>query len=258
MGVSPASVQLQELVDYLDRYLDIANVPDYPGAANGLQVESSGVVRKIVACTDACQATIDAASKRDADLMLVHHGLFWGDGLRPLTGRSYRRVRRLIEHDIALYSAHLPLDLHSEVGNNAELARAVGLSVSGRFAEHEGCAIGLWGELEIEREELERRLQRALGSPPHVIPTGPERIARVAVLTGGGGEHISDARAVGADTYITGEGPHHTYFDAEEWGLNVFYTGHYASETLGVKALAHHLHEKFGCPWEFLDHPTGL
>ncbi len=258
MGVSPAAVQLQELVDYLDAYLDISNVPDYPGAANGLQVESSGAVRKIVACTDACQATIDAAAERGADLMVVHHGLFWGNGLQPLTGRSYRRVRRLIEHDIALYSAHLPLDLHPEVGNNVELARAIGLSVSGRFAEYQGCAIGLWGELPVEREELEQRLERALGMVPRLIPAGPERVARVAVLTGGGGENIADARDVGADTYITGEGPHYTYFDAEEWGLNVFYAGHYASETLGVKALARHLHDKFGCTWEFIDHPTGL
>ncbi len=233
-------------------------MPDFPGAANGLQVENSGTVRTIAACTDACQATIETAAERDADLMLVHHGLYWGQGLQPLTGRSYRRVRALIRQDIALYSAHLPLDVHPEIGNNVELARGIGLSVAGRFAEHQGCPIGVWGELEVERDELARRLQDLLGSTPFLIAAGPARVSRVGVLTGGGGEHIADARATGLDTFITGEGPHYTYFDAEEWGLNVFYAGHYATETLGVKALAEHLSRKFGCEWEFIDHPTGL
>jgi dinuclear metal center YbgI/SA1388 family protein len=252
------SVALRELVSYLDTYLDIANVPDYPGALNGLQVENSGSVAKIAACTDACQATIDAAAQRGADLLLVHHGLFWGRGLQPLTDRNYRRVRGLIAHDIAVYSAHLPLDVHPEVGNNAELARAIGLSVRGRFGEYEGCAIGLWGELDLTREALAGRLEEVLGCEPFVIATGPEKVGHVGVLTGGAGAHVADARAAGLDTFVTGEGPHHSYFDAQEWGLNVFYAGHYATETLGVKSLARHVCEKFGCEWAFIDHPTGL
>jgi len=113
--VSTSAVQLSRLVAYLDEYLDIANIPDYPGAVNGLQLENSGGVKKIAACTDACQATIDMAAERGADLMLVHHGLYWGKGLTPLTGRSYRRIRRLLSNDIAVYSAHLPLDAHPEL-----------------------------------------------------------------------------------------------------------------------------------------------
>ncbi len=253
-----AGVALHELVAYLDEYLDIAGVPDYPGAANGLQVENSGTVTKIAACTDACQATIDAAAERGADLLLVHHGLFWGAGLQPLTDRAYRRVRALIAHDIALYSAHLPLDVHPEVGNNAELARALGLDVRGSFAEYEGRAIGLWGELTATRAELAARLESALGRAPFVIPAGPAEVRRVGVLTGGAGSEIAEARRAGLDTFITGEGAHHTYFDAEEWGMNVFYAGHYATETLGVKALARHLCERFDCDWLFIDHPTGL
>jgi dinuclear metal center YbgI/SA1388 family protein len=253
-----AGVALDELVAYLDDYLDIAGVPDYPGAANGLQVENSGRVTRIAACTDACQATIDAAAERGADLLLVHHGLFWGDGLRPLTDRNYRRVRALITHDIAVYSAHLPLDVHPEVGNNAELARALGLDVQGRFGEYESCPIGLWGHLAATRDELAARLESVLGREPFLIAAGPQEVRRVGVLAGGAGSQIADARRAGLDTFVTGEGAHHTYFDAQEWRINVFYAGHYATETLGVKALARHICERFDCEWLFIDHPTGL
>lgn len=252
------AVVLAELVAYLDEYLDIANIPDYPGATNGLQVENSGTVRKIVACTDACQATIDMAAEREADLLLVHHGLFWGDGLRPLTDRNYRRVRQLVAHDIAVYSVHIPLDIHPEVGNNVELARGIGLRVVDRFGDYQGRAVGVWGELLLVREELAGRLEELLGQEPFVIPAGPETVRRVGVVTGGGAAYVPQARAAGLDTFVTGEGPHHSYFDAQEWGLNVFYAGHYATETLGVKALARHLGDKFGLDWEFVDHPTGL
>jgi len=253
-----SAVELSGLVAYLNAYLDIENVPDYPGALNGLQVENGGSVTKIAACTDACQATIDMAADSGADFMLVHHGLFWGEGLHPLTGRSYRRVRRLLAHDIAVYAAHLPLDAHPEVGNNAELARGIELRVLDRFARYEGFPVGIWGELSASRDEVSDRIDALLGRRPFLIPAGPERVERVGVLTGGGGGFISEARDVGLDTLITGEGPHHSFFDAEEWGLNVFYAGHYATETLGVKALGQHLAESFGCEWEFLDHPTGL
>jgi len=253
-----SSVKLQDLVAYLDEYLDIVNIPDYSGAENGLQVQNTGSVGKVVACTDACQATIDAAVQRGADLMLVHHGLFWGKGIQPLTERNYDRIEKLITNDVAVYSVHLPLDAHAEVGNNAELARGIGLRVRGAFAEYEGQPIGLWGELEVSRDELAERLEKLLGREPFVIPAGPEHTERVGVLSGGGAAHIADARSEGLDTFITGEGPHHSYFDAQEWGLNVLYAGHYATETLGVKALAEHVASKYGLDWEFIDHPTGL
>lgn len=249
---------LAELVAYLDEYLKIEELPDSPGAENGLQVQNrAGTVKSVVACTDACQATIDAAAERGADLMIVHHGLFWA-GLRPLTGRNYRRVRALLDHDIALYSAHIPLDAHPEVGNNIQLARAIELEVQGEFGEWEGHPIGFHGTTDVTRAELAGRVEATLGVAPFVIPCGPERVRRVGVVTGGASSLISQARDAGLDTFITGEGPHYTYFDAEEWGLNVFYAGHYATETLGVKALAKHLEERFDLDWEFVDHPTGL
>jgi len=157
-----------------------------------------------------------------------------------------------------LYSAHLPLDLHPEVGNNAVLARQLGVSLRGEFGEEYGVQIGRWGEVDVSRDALARRLADITGSAPRLMPFGPERVRRVGVVTGAAGSMIAQAAATELDTFVTGEGPHHTFFDAEELHVNVFYAGHYATETVGVKALAEHLHVRFHLPWTFLDHPTGL
>jgi dinuclear metal center YbgI/SA1388 family protein len=263
-----APVSLRELVTYLDEYLRIKEVPDEANAVNGLQVENGGQVGSIVAAVDASQATIDGVvatleSGQPPPLVLVHHGLLW-DGNVPLTGRRYRRVSALLDHDIPLYAAHIPLDVHPEVGNNAVLAERLGLRVEGWFGSYRGIAMGVWGHAPASlstRESLARELDRVLhtlkGSAT-LIPGGPERPARIGIITGGAGNMIADARAAGLDTYISGEGPHHTYFDAMEWGLNVVYAGHYATETLGVQAMASHLAERFDLEWDFHDHPTGL
>lgn len=261
------SVPLSELVAYLDHYLRIAEVPDYPEALNGLQAESrSGTVTRIVAAVDATLATIQSTIDRrgtgaagDAPLLLVHHGLFW-DGNRPLTGRRYRRVRALLDGDVAVYSAHIPLDVHPEVGNNHVLARALGLSDLEPFDQYKGAPIGVQGSLPepVLREDFVRQVEEHLGASAKLIPGGPERCTRVGIITGGGGGRIQAAQQAGLDTFITGEGAHHTYFDAMEFGVNAIYAGHYATETVGVKALAEHLAARFGIPWEFHDHPTGL
>jgi len=250
-------MQLGELVTYLDAYLRVGAVPDAPHALNGLQVTKTGDVGRLAAAVDLCEATVRLAADQRSDLLLVHHGLFWG-GPKPLTGPAYRRVAGLVQHNIALYSAHLPLDLHPEVGNNAVLARRLGVTVRGGFGLEYGVPIGVWGELDASRAALQQQLAVALGAPPRVMAFGPERVRRVGIVTGGAGSMIGQAKAAGLDTYITGEGAHHTFFDAEELGVNVFYAGHYATETVGIKALAEHLGAKFGLPWAFLDHPTGL
>ena len=252
-----SGISLEELVGYLDGYLGVAEVADFPGALNGLQVQNSGRVGKIVAAVDACQATIDATAESGAGLLLVHHGLFWG-GAGPVTGRQWRRLSRLLAHDVAVYSAHLPLDCHPEVGNNALLGVELGLRETERFGEYHGTAIGVMGEIVSTRDALVARLAEILGATPHVMPGGPVEIRRVGIVTGGAGSMIDEARIAGVDTFVTGEGAHHTHFDAEEGGINVIYGGHYATETFGVKALAQHLETKFGVPWEFVDHPTGL
>jgi dinuclear metal center YbgI/SA1388 family protein len=251
------AVELRELTGYLDTYLDVDDTPDYPGALNGLQVESDGPIGRVAAAVDATEASIARAAEQGADLLLVHHGLFW-NGNRPVTGRRYRRLRALLESGMAVYSVHLPLDAHPDVGNNAVLARELGVEVEGGFAEYQGLSLGVYGALELTREALCARLDELLGGRVKLIPGGPERVRRVGVLTGGGGSFAGAALEAGLDALITGEGSHHTYFDAMEGGLNLYYGGHYATETWGVRALAEHIGERFDLEWSFLDLPTGL
>lgn len=254
-------MRLETLVRYLDDYLRLGEeVADAPEALNGLQLGNSGEVSKLAAAVDMCEATARMAVEQRADCLLVHHGLFWG-GLRPLVGPAYRRVAALIKGNVALYAAHLPLDRHPEVGNNCVLARLLGITVRGEFGSYHGAPIGFWGEYDGTRDELSRSLATALGTAaaqPRLLPFGPERVQRVGVVTGAGGSLIPQAAAAGLDTYVTGEGQHWTFFDAEELHMNVIYAGHYATETVGVKALAAHVSQKFDVPWVFLDHPTGL
>ena len=257
------SCALHLITEYLDRYLRIHEVPDEPNAVNGLQVENaSGQVGRIVAAVDGSLATIASAgegSPADSPLLLVHHGLLW-DGNVAITGRRYRRIRALFQHDIAVYAAHIPLDLHPEVGNNAVLARQLGLGSPQPFGPYRGVSVGIQGLLEPAepREALVARVEELLGAGARLIPGGPALAHRVGIITGGAGGSIGAAHAAGLDTFLTGEGAHHTFFDAMELGVNVIYAGHYATETVGVKALAAHLSERFGLPWEFHDHPTGL
>lgn len=247
----------EQLTTYLDRYLQIADYPDSPSALNGLQVENSGKLSRILCSVDASQAAISAAVARGADFIIVHHGLFWG-GLTPLTGRLGRKVRSLVQHDIALYSAHIPLDCHPDVGNNAVLAEELGIEGRHPFGSYQGVEIGWAGGLELPLADLVERLGSCLGITPHVIAKGPEHTRQVAIVTGSASQMIAEAHERGIDTFISGEGPHHSFFDAEEWGINVIYAGHYATETVGVQALGEHLRDRFGIPFDFYDHPTGL
>jgi dinuclear metal center YbgI/SA1388 family protein len=249
--------ELNEVVEHLDDYLDVAGVPDYEAAWNGLQVGNRGTVTRVAAAVDASERTIAAAIERGCDLLVVHHGLFWDNG-GPVTGRRFRKLQPLLASDVAVYSAHLPLDVHEEVGNAAVLAREIGVELEGRFGEYRGGDLGWWGRLELKREVLAARLDETLGGRVRMLAFGPEVVRTVGVITGGAGSMIGAAAAAGLDAYITGEGAHHTYFDAEELRMNVFYGGHYATETWGVKALAQHLETHFGLEWEFIDHPTGL
>ncbi len=248
---------LAALIAHLDKYLRTAEVADYSGAWNGLQIENSGAVAKIGAAVDACEWVIERAVEQGITLLLVHHGLFWG-GVQPLTGAVRRKVKAALDGDLAIYSSHLPLDLHPVVGNNALLARALGFKKCAPFFVSKGQPIGLQTRAALSLEDLARRLEKVLGSAPHIAPGGPAKTARIGLVTGGAGGEVAQAAAEGVDTFITGEGPHHSYTLAEELGVNLFYCGHYATETFGVQALAAHLAKKLRVPWEFIDHPTGL
>jgi dinuclear metal center YbgI/SA1388 family protein len=248
---------LAAIVKHCDRILRTAEIGDYAGAVNGLQVENSGAVTKIAATVDASLATIQLAIAAKADLLLVHHGLFWSSR-QPWTGKNYKIFKDCVENDLAIYSSHLPLDVHPKLGNNARLCATLGLKNGSPFFESHGQKIGFQSRTKISRIELAKKLERATGAKPKLIPGGREICERIGIVTGGAGAELKQAAAEGVDTFITGEGPHWTFALAEELGLNVFYGGHYATETFGVQALATELAKKFKLPWTFLDHPTGL
>ena len=250
-------VSLATIAQYCDRILRTREIGDYNGAVNGLQVENRGSVSRIAAAVDASLATVKLAIDAGADLLIVHHGLFWGPS-HPWTGKRHELLRLLIENDLAVYSSHLPLDAHPRLGNNAHLCAAIGLKRPRSFFVDHGQPIGLQVRQKIPRGELAKRLALATGADPLVVPGGPAVCERIGIVTGGAGGELKQVAAEGVDTFISGEGPHWTYALAEELGLNVFYGGHYATETFGVKALAADLSRKFKLPWSFLDHPTGL
>jgi len=237
--------------------LRTAKFNDYDGAANGLQVENRGTVTRIAAAVDASLATVKLAMAAKADLLIVHHGLFWGP-THPWTGKRYELLRLLLENNFAVYSSHLPLDAHPKLGNNAQLCAALGLKQLRPFFVDNGQPIGFRANAKISRAELAVRLQRATGTKPRLLPGGPVVCRHIGVVTGGAGGELRKATDESVDTFITGEGPHWTYAAAEELGINVFYGGHYATEIFGVKALAAHLSARFKVPWTFLHHPTGL
>ncbi len=248
---------LAAIVKHCDKILRTRAIGDYDGAVNGLQVENSGVVTRIAATVDASLATVELAIAAKADLLIVHHGLFWSPR-QPWTGKNYELLRRLAGNNLAVYSSHLPLDAHPKLGNNAQLCAALGLKNLKPFFFSHGQNIGLKSQTKISRNALAEKLAQATGAKPKIIPGGKEICACIGVVTGGAGAELKQAAAEGVDTFITGEGPHWTFALAEELGLNVFYGGHYATETFGVRALATELAKKFGVPWNFLDHPTGL
>ncbi len=249
--------KLAEIVRHLEQLLDHARIGDYPGAHNGLQFENSGAVSRVCCAVDSCEAVLRAAAEVPGTLLLVHHGLLWG-GAQPFTGALRRKVQLAIAGDLAVFSSHLPLDLHPKFGNNALLAKALGLKKTTPAFSAKGQMIGLVGELPTTRAALERKLGAAVQGRVHVAPGGPERIRRVGIVTGGAGREVAAAAALGCDAFITGEGPHDSYTLAEELGVNLFYGGHYATETFGVRALAAYVGKKYGLASEFIDHPTGL
>jgi dinuclear metal center YbgI/SA1388 family protein len=252
-----------DVSDIAQQYDERLRVDDYEDAAtNGLQVgPADRAVDRVAFAVDAVVETIDAAVEWGADLLVTHHGVVWG-GLDSVTGREYDRVGRLVDGDCALYSAHLPLDGHQELGNAAQLADVLGVADLEPFGEHAGEHLGVRGTFReaTTADELSSTLQAELdtaGRPVQVLDFGPDELSEVAVLTGNGADWLREAEAAGVDAFVTGEGKGKLYHEAREAGVSVFLAGHYATETFGVRAL-----RDLAVDWDvetrFLSHPTGL
>jgi dinuclear metal center YbgI/SA1388 family protein len=248
---------LREIVGYTDRFLRIRDVGDWDNALNGMQIENSGRVTCIGAAVDVSTRVLTEAAKKSVDLLIVHHGLFW-PGLQPIQGALSRQLRLAFENDVALYSAHLPLDIHPRVGNNAQLVVALRLKTAQPFLEEKGQPVGLKIRASVPRSELVQKLQKALNGTVKVFDFGPKRTRVIGIVTGAAGSEIYRIADEEIDTFITGEAPHWAVVAAEELGLNLLLGGHYATEVFGVKALAAHLSKRFRVPWKFFDCPTGF
>lgn len=261
-GHSQVAVPLRDIVAALDTELRTAAIPDYSGAMNGLQVANPGTVHRVAVAVDASRAAVSHAGICGADLLIVHHGLFWS-GAQPLVGVTYDKFHALLASNIAVYASHLPLDLHPTYGNNARLARALGLEPTGGFATFKTIEIGVSGVADESTQGLVDRVAAFVARYNGTVRTSIEPNGRTtkrwAICTGGGAssDTLREARERGIDTLIVGEGPHHTTVEAIEHDLCVIYAGHYATETLGVQALGAWIEAKFGVPWTFLHLPTG-
>lgn len=255
--------QISELASYTDELLGTDNIPDYPAALNGLQLENQSAIRGIAAVVDVSTRAIEGAVRLGANLLVAHHGMFWG-GFEQIKGAVYRRLRILLENDIAVYSSHLPLDRHPVLGNNVLLANELGLKPTGTFANYDGFFIGVSGDSDVETAALIQRAQKFASTFSGEVRATPitqgRRTKRWGMCSGAGAssDTLKEAAKMKLDTLIVGEGPHHTAIQAEEIGLTIIYAGHYATETLGVRALAEHLGEKYGIPAHFVNAPTGL
>ena len=261
--MTAAGVPLARIAAHLDALLDTARTPDYKGAANGVQVANRAPIVRVAAAVDCSQVTIGGAIDAGANLLVVHHGLFWG-GVQPIVGAFYERLQPLFAHDVAVYASHIPLDVHPEVGNNVLLARALGLEPSSGFGRYETLLIGVAGTCDLPTAALVDRARvfavRHGGAVRVAGAVEGRQTQRWAICTGAGvsSATLREAVAGQVDTLIVGEGSHHTAVEAAELGIAVIYAGHYATETLGVAALAARIESVFGLPWTFVPAPTGL
>jgi dinuclear metal center YbgI/SA1388 family protein len=254
---------IDAIATFLDETLSIATVPDYSNAVNGLQLSNLGDIQRVACAVDFSSETVAGAIDAGAKLLIVHHGMFWG-GLQPITSHRHARLWALITHDVAVYSAHLPLDIHPQLGNNALLAQRFGLTPSGGFAKYQSVDVGLSGVAEIPTSILAERaatLATEHGGALVATPFEPGRVTRRWAICSGSGADSStlrEAAARGFDTLIVGEGPHHTAIEARELGIVILYAGHYATETLGVRAVADLVAAQFDIAATFIHAPSGL
>ena len=249
-------MDILQLSHYLDNLLEINSIQDAPHALNGLQIQNRGDIKKIGVAVDFCQATIDLAIEKQCQMMFAHHGAFWS-GLQPIRGQHYEKLEAMIQANLGLYSAHIPLDLHPVYGNNRSLADLIGLENLEPFGEYDGIKIGFKGSISpIPAENLGKKLEGKLGSQVKVIGKG--EVKTVGLVPGGAADIVKQAIQEGLDCYITGEGANHHFHEAIEGNCILIFAGHYGTEMGGVKSIGKHLKEKFDIDSEFLHYPTGL
>jgi dinuclear metal center YbgI/SA1388 family protein len=250
-------ISLKKLVSFLDAELSLAEFPQ-DDSVNGLQVEGREQVGKVGLAVDACEGTFEMARGKNVDFLLAHHGLIWG-GISSVRGVTRKRIKALLDSGISLYACHLPLDWHPLYGNNAELLRVLSIRKMGEFGEYHGKKIGYWGNTKapMSMGEFVKLVDKTLKVRSWYVDFG-RRVRNVGVVSGGGWSAIHDAEELCIDTFLTGEASHSAYHLAKEMKVNLVFSGHYATETLGVKAVGRMLKKKLGLAVEFIDCPTGL
>ncbi|NLG17498.1 MAG: Nif3-like dinuclear metal center hexameric protein [Fibrobacter sp.] len=254
---SKNSVSRDTLVAFLDSLLETSKIKDH--SCNGLQVEGTGQIKKIALAVDASMEAYRKAVELDCQMLIVHHGIIWG-GIKSITGTVYSQIKYLLDNNINLYASHLPLDLHPQLGNNAGLAKLIGLTSLKPFGLYNGLEIGFEGKLvkHLSLNNLVHLLCEKLGGECTVLPFGEEKVKRIAVVSGGAAEELDQAIKKGVDCFITGEPSHPNYHAALEAGINVIYAGHYHTEKPGVQALGNAIRNRFGVPTLFTDIPTTI
>lgn len=252
-------VRLNELVSYLDNLFEIMVWEPADSSLNGLQIEGVETVERIAFAVDGCEQTFRMAVDSGVQMLVTHHGLFWGKPL-ALVGHHLTRVKVLLEADISLYTAHLPLDFHPQIGHNAVIARLLDLETRGPLVEQSGLPIGTLAEARepVALDEFVARIDSRLATACRVLGFGPARVQKIGIVAGDGSKLLDERLARRLDTFLTGEESHTLYHFAREFGINVIFAGHYATEIPGLMELASHLAGRFGLQTVFLPAPTGL
>jgi dinuclear metal center YbgI/SA1388 family protein len=251
-------LRLGTVTRFLDETLQIASF-NSDGALNGLQVEGSKTVTSICLAVDACEDSIRKTFRAGADLLITHHGLFWGTS-QAITGPLATRLGLLLTNGISLYAAHLPLDCHPDFGNNARLSQIFGLREIDTFGQYHGVEIGICGILPRTMTPLgvAAKLRRNLGSTVKTFPFGKPKVRKLGIVSGRGAALAPAASEKNCDALLTGETAHEAYHTARESRISLICAGHYATETIGIRALGEHIHRELGMPVRFIDIPTGL
>ena len=247
------SASLSSIVSHLDRELRIHEIAD--SSNNGLQVQNSGKVRKVCCGVDASVEFFEEAKERGADLLIVHHGISWRDSLKSITRLNYKRIKLLMDSDIALYACHLPLDTHPKYGNNVLIGKALGLKHLKPFGSYEGSKIAWSGTIPsgMRYAQFRKKAEKIFGRELHEMKFGLGTVKKVVVVSGGGAGMINDAVEAGADMFVSGEPTLAGRNLLSDAGMNGLFCGHYTTETFGVKALAEVVKKKFGVSAEFID-----